>query len=1022
METPSQDAVKKKLEEVAGECGIVSDCVLEKLEDKFEKAKRQDDYRDFVIKTRDNSLDERIQYVKKKEEEFWEENELSVVKSPYSLDYKSNYEEAPRGEVEGDGPTDLKLIVKACEYRLDAYAEVFFKHFLKLPNSLFHRFLYKTLQREINGGKTCKWAIAAPRRSSKSSLVSNILPLWCTVYNKRKFILLVSDTAGQAEDFLSDVKVELETNMLLATAFPHAVGKGKVWRTDEIITNNNVKIKALGTGTKIRGRKFGADRPDLIIGDDLENEEMVRSEIQRRFVQDEWFNKGLMFAGSDDVQFFIVGTVIGKDSLMAALLNPSQYPDWSSRRFKAVEKFSMSPLWDKWKQLYMDRFDLDRKETSLKFFEDNKAEMLDGTAVLWPEGRPYYELMQIKAGNESAFLAEQQNESIDLTKIYVTKEQLHWESFDYGEHKKAVERAFKFGAIDPSLGKKSHKGDYSAIVTVARDPITGYIYVLDMDLKRRSVDDQINDIIKLYERYPWRMFGVETVAFQYVVASALRKKSRELGAYIPLKEINQTTDKKVRFEGIVPLLTDGTIIFDRIKYRQNSSYNLAIEQIVTFTGEQDAHDDACLLAGSNIITDIGVLPIEEIKEGMNVLTHTGTFKKVTKTFCRTYSGEIFKLKASGLEPLYITNNHSVLVNQFEVIKDYKNRLFYTKAIDNFYFKPVEFINKELDLVNSPVLKTKQNVILDMSKYINYPIIKEEQVYGSTYKGTRLNNRSNPVNRFIEVDEKFAFILGYYLAEGGCNKSHCFGFSGHEKENRVVDFLREEFGKFGIDKSYYYIKNNTKSRSVLFNSVPFCKLFETFGSRHQKHLPYFCMNLGDKETKSLILGYFFGDGNFTTGTGRSISISASISYQIYFLLLKIGFRPSLAFVRRKGRWEGITGKIKSDFYSIGLSVLETNELLSNLPSFIEEIYKDKNLNLKPHNSINSSSYKSTKFLSKKIRELTSYWYDGEVYNLEVEEDNSYVANGVTVHNCDALQMAIEIAKAPRFKLLTSQNRK
>jgi predicted phage terminase large subunit-like protein len=84
---------------------------------------------------------------------------------------------------------------------------------------------------------------------------------------------------------------------------------------------------------------------------------------------------------------------------------------------------------------------------------------------------------------------------------------------------------------------------------------------------------------------------VETNAFQYVVAENLRKLSMKTGAYVPIKEINQYHDKKLRVEGIIPLLIDGTIVFDSQKARNNQQYNMAIDQLCSFTGEQDEHDD-----------------------------------------------------------------------------------------------------------------------------------------------------------------------------------------------------------------------------------------------------------------------------------------------------------------------------------------------------------------------------------------------------------------------------------------------
>lgn len=76
------------------------------------------------------------------------------------------------------------------------------------------------------------------------------------------------------------------------------------------------------------------------------------------------------------------------------------------------------------------------------------------------------------------------------------------------------------------------------------------------------------------------------------MADTLRKKARKFGVNIPIVEVNQYKDKKLRFEGIVPLIIDGTIVFDTVRSSKSNMYAEGIEQIVTFTGENDEHDDA----------------------------------------------------------------------------------------------------------------------------------------------------------------------------------------------------------------------------------------------------------------------------------------------------------------------------------------------------------------------------------------------------------------------------------------------
>lgn len=570
---------------------------LKSLKKEFFEEKRKEDYYKSYQDLRDG--------IKKREEDFWEDNDSEIKKksagaSGHDRVWKEPLlsEDTLNKENRELTQEEINILIKLCKSDLYLFAVRYFSHYLKRPSSTFHKYLYGLLVRETNKDRKIgvKWAIAAPRFNAKSSLVSGIYPIWCICYNKKRFILMLSDTAGQSSDFLSDIKRELEYNVKLAKDFPHACGKGKTWKVDEIITSNDVKLLALGTGNKVRGRKFGIYRPDLVIGDDLENSEMVRSETQRYFVRNDWFDKEVLFAGGETdspTDFFIVGTTIGKDSLLNALLDPTQYPAWGQKRFQAVVSFSHSGLWDEWEAIYKNRFDEERRENALKFFEENEKEMLDGTKVLWPEGDPYYSLMIYKITNPSGFLTEKQNSAVDTTKIYVTEEQLHFEDFKSPEIAEAIKRAsrYVFGSLDPSLGKKSKKGDYSAIVTLARDPKTGYIFVLDISLRRRSVDEQIDDILKKHYKYKYKLFGVETNAFQYVVADTLRKRARKESIYVPVEEINQYQDKKMRFEGVVPFLLDGTIVFDKQKWKDNQQYSLGIDQICTFTGEGDEHDD-----------------------------------------------------------------------------------------------------------------------------------------------------------------------------------------------------------------------------------------------------------------------------------------------------------------------------------------------------------------------------------------------------------------------------------------------
>jgi len=535
------------------------------------------------------------------EDAFWSKYKYEIVRRSNPIGYISDKRNRETVEKERElTDAERAALIALCENDMYLFAIRYFPHYLSLPSSSLHIYLYNFLSERFKRKrrKGIRRAIAAPRGNAKSSIVSNILPIWCVCYEKKKYIVMISDTTSQAEDFLSDVKRELEFNEKLLQDFPHIAGKGNTWRSDEIITKNNIKIYALGTGSRIRSRKFGTDRPDLIIGDDLESSEMVRSKSQREFIRNEWFAKDLMYAGdpSGSTDFLIVGTILGPHSLLNALINPEEFPDWSSKVFSAVESFSVNEgLWKEWERLYKNRFDENREQTAKLFFEKNKEKMLEGVKVLWPEGDPYYNLMIYRASNPSGFISEKMNQPLDPAKLVLPREIMTITDFSQDPNIIKIlnsKQTKYFGALDPSLGKRK-TADYSCIITIARDHKTGLLLVVDMDIERRSTDKQIEDIFKLNSIYNYNLFGIETNAFQVVFADVLRQKSRELGIYLKLKDIKNYSDKLLRIQGLYPLCADGTIIFDSSKLRHDAKYALSFEQITTYSGEMSSgFDDA----------------------------------------------------------------------------------------------------------------------------------------------------------------------------------------------------------------------------------------------------------------------------------------------------------------------------------------------------------------------------------------------------------------------------------------------
>ena len=443
---------------------------------------------------------------------------------------------------------------------LEFFGKTYFPHYLDTPPSALHKYFCNRypimIARAIDTGTGDREADAAPRGNAKSTWTTLILPIWCTAYKHRIFPLLVSETALQAQDFISFIKAELEDNERLKQDFPDMCGEGPVWRADTIITRNGVKIRGAGAGQKLRGMRHGSKRPDLVVGDDLENDEAVESPDQRKKLE-KWFFKALMKIGQPDTVYIVVGTILHYDGLLNNLLKK---PGWKGQKFKAVLKFSQSKLWDAWEAIFSD-ITIGKDEAEKRadtFFNQHKKEMLAGTEVLWPERESYYYLMKMRTSEGYAYFdSEKQNEPINPEDCLF---QEAWFQF-YDEEEVDLTGLPYAGVVDPSMGKKSKRHDPSAIM--AGKYKDGRIYLTVADIEKRHPDKIIMDILAYHERERFQQFGVETIQFQEYFKDSLVKEAHKKGLTLNVVEVKPNVDKLLRIQTLQPWIKNGWILFRR---------------------------------------------------------------------------------------------------------------------------------------------------------------------------------------------------------------------------------------------------------------------------------------------------------------------------------------------------------------------------------------------------------------------------------------------------------------------------
>ena len=133
---------------------------------------------------------------------------------------------------------------------LKFFAQKYFPHHLTEKPSSMHEDMFLRYQLQVinseSSGKGGKEALAAPRGNAKSTISTLILPLWCIAGARKKFIVIISDTTDQAEEFLEGIKSELEANERLMEDFPEACGPGRTWKAAKLITENGVAVRCWG--------------------------------------------------------------------------------------------------------------------------------------------------------------------------------------------------------------------------------------------------------------------------------------------------------------------------------------------------------------------------------------------------------------------------------------------------------------------------------------------------------------------------------------------------------------------------------------------------------------------------------------------------------------------------------------------------------------------------------------------------------------------------------------------------------
>lgn len=342
---------------------------------------------------------------------------------------------------------------ESCRYDFKLFCETYFPEEFSLGWSKDHLRVLAKIQLVCVGNDL--YALAMPRGNGKTTLTEKAVD-FCACYGHKKFIVIIGSDKGASTRSLEAVKIDFETNDLLAEDFPEIclpiqnleglaqransqTYRGDStrikWSVDRIVLptirdceSNGIVIGSYGLTGGIRGVKHKlangtSARPDFFIADDPQTDQSAHSVSQNDTRERLLAGAVMKLAGpSKKISGIMPCTVIAKDDLADRMLDRTQNPRWQGDRMKYFYEFPTNmKVWEEdYKTIWQEGLkNEDGGEAGNDFYLENKEEMDRGCEVAWDKRIDDGDLSAIQSGmnfyleNERAFMAEYQNEPLD---------------------------------------------------------------------------------------------------------------------------------------------------------------------------------------------------------------------------------------------------------------------------------------------------------------------------------------------------------------------------------------------------------------------------------------------------------------------------------------------------------------------------------------------------------------------------------------------------------------------------------
>lgn len=469
--------------------------------------------------------------------------------NPYKTDaykeWRRQHEATQSGEIfkkKEDPSVQIKRIERARK-DYNFFVKTYFPNIARCECGKFQIDAANYILNNPNTRAVFEWA----RGHAKSTHFGVLVPLWLKIQKDKQFhtLVLVSKSEDSADRLLADLQAELEFNELYTKDFGKQMKDGN-WAEGEFTTSDGCYFVSLGRGQSPRGIKSNGRRPDYIIIDDIDDDEMVRND-QRVSKATEWVLSalfGTMEAGRG--RFIMVGNKIAKTSILSKII---ERPGVHHTKVNILDK-NGNPTW---KENY------------------TPAEVAEMRAFM----------------GERKFQKEYMNNPLTEGAIFQQKHIRYGKMLPLKEYRQLI------CYTDPSF-KNSATADYKATMLVGKTP-DGHFHLLKAFADQTSVSEMVNwhyEIMDYVDGKVPVMYYMESNFMQDLMLDEFKKVGASVGLHVPIRgDSRKKPDKFARIEAMQPLFERGLVVFNENE-KNTPGMQVLEEQLLMFERGSRSHDDA----------------------------------------------------------------------------------------------------------------------------------------------------------------------------------------------------------------------------------------------------------------------------------------------------------------------------------------------------------------------------------------------------------------------------------------------